>query len=92
MTGGKFMGELHLKQSRFPYSVCRLFTKHHQRIKKFRETGNLKHLCRNELDKASFVHDGAYSDSKDWTKITISYKISKDRTYEIVDMIGIKEH
>ena len=27
--------------------------------KKFRETGNLKHLHRNELDKAFFVHDAA---------------------------------
>ena len=35
-----------------------------ERIQKFRETVNLKHLYRSELDKASFAHDAAYSDSK----------------------------
>ena len=39
---GKFMLELYLKQPGFAYSTCGEFTKHHQRIKKFRETGNLK--------------------------------------------------
>ena len=35
---------------------------------KFRETGNLKHLYRNELDKTCFSHDTVYSDSKDLGK------------------------
>ena len=70
---------MHLKQPVFAYSACGPFTKHHERIKKFRETGNLKHLYRNELDKACFAHDAAYSDSKDLAKRTISDKILKDR-------------
>ena len=77
------MPELHLKQSGFAYSTCGPFTKHRERIKKFRETGNLKHLYRSELDKACFAHDAAYSDTKDLTKVTISDKILKDRAYEI---------
>ena len=48
LTGDKFMPELHLKQPGFTYSACGPFTKHHERIKKFRETGNLKDLYRNE--------------------------------------------
>ena len=40
------MSELHLKQPGFTNSACGLFTKHRERIKKFRETGNLKHLYR----------------------------------------------
>ena len=48
-----------------------------------RETGNLKDLYRNELDKVSFAHDAAYSDSKDLAKGTISDKIQNDSTYEI---------
>ena len=63
MTGDKFMPELHLKQTRFTYSACRLFTKQCERIQTFRETIILKHLYRNELDKACFAHD-AHSDSK----------------------------
>ena len=81
-TGDKFMPELHSKQLGFTYSACGPFTKHRERIRKFRETGNLKDLYRNELDKACFAHDAAYSDSKDLAKRTISDKILKDRAYE----------
>ena len=77
LTGDKFMPELHLKQPGFTYCACGPLTKHCERIKKFRETGNLKHLYRNELDKACFTHDAAYSDSKDLAKTTISDKILK---------------
>ena len=83
MTGDKFMPELHLKPSGCTYSACGPFTKHRGRIEKFRETGNLKDLYRNELEKACFAHDAAYSDSKDLAKRTILDKILKDRAYEI---------
>ena len=66
LTGNKFMPELYLKQPVFSYSVCEPFTKHRERIQKFRETGNLKYLYRNALDKVCFAHDAAYSDSKDF--------------------------
>ena len=75
MTGEKFMPEFHLKQRGFIYSACKPFTKHRKRIQKFRETGNLKQLCRNELDKACFAHDAAYSDSEELSKRTTSDKI-----------------
>ena len=80
MTGDIYMPELHLKQSGFTYSACGLFTKHRERIQKFREKGHLKQLYRDELDKACLAHDAAYSDS---VKRTISDKILKDRTYKI---------
>ena len=82
LTGDKFMPELHLKQPGFTCSACGQFTQHRERIQKFREIGNLKHLYRNELDKACFAHNAAYSDSKDLAKRTISDKILKDRAYE----------
>ena len=75
LTGDKFMPELHLKQPKFTYSASGPFTEHFDRIQKFRETGNLKHLYRNELDKACFGHDAAYSESKDLAKRTISDNI-----------------
>ena len=40
LTGGKFMPKLHLRQPRFTYSTCGAFTKHYERIQKFRETCN----------------------------------------------------
>ena len=38
------MPELHLRQPGFAYSACGLFTKHLERIQKFKETENLKHI------------------------------------------------
>ena len=83
MTEDKFMPELHLKQPWLTCSACGPFTKHCDRIKKFRETGNLKHLYRNELEKACLAYDAAYSDNKDFAKRIISDKILKDRASEI---------
>ena len=57
------MPELHLKQPEFTYSACGPFCKRLERMKKFRETGNLKHLYRNELDKARFAYNAAYSEN-----------------------------
>ena len=56
-----------------------MFTKHREIIQKFRETGNLKHLYKSELDKACFAHDAAYSDSKNLAKRTMSDKILRDK-------------
>ena len=53
------------KQPGFTYSTCGSFIKHCERIENFMETGNLKYLYRNELEKTSFAHDAVYSDSKD---------------------------
>ena len=71
LTGYKFMPELQLKQPGFTYSAYGPFIKPRERFQKFRETGNLKHLSRNELDKVCFAHDVTYSDSKDLAKKVI---------------------
>ena len=47
-----------------------------------RNIGNVKHLFRNELDKACFSHDAAYTDSKNSAKTTISGKVLRDKAYE----------
>ena len=78
MTGDKFMPELHLKQPGFTYGACGPFTKHCEGIQNFRETVNLKLSYRNELDKACFAHDAAYSDSRDLAQRTISDKVLKN--------------
>ena len=64
LTGGKFMSQLNLKQPVPTNSVCWKFTEHSEKIQKFRETGNLNHLYRNELNKVCFAHYAAYSDVK----------------------------
>ena len=52
LVGDKFMPEIHLRQLQFTYSACRPFTKHEQRIQKFKETGDTNYIYMNELDKA----------------------------------------
>ena len=74
---------MHLRQPQFTYSVCGPFTKHKQRIQKFKETGDTNYIYKNELDKACFTHDAAYSDSKDLTKRTVADKILKNRVFNI---------
>ena len=83
LAGDKFMPEIHLRQPQFTYSACGPFTKHEQRIQKFKETGDANYVYKNELDKACFVHDAAYSDSKDLTKRTVAHKISKNKAFDI---------
>ena len=75
LTGENFMPEFDLRQLKFTCSASQPFTKHREIIQTFRETSNLKHLSRNELDKAWFADDAACSDSKDLAKITISDKV-----------------
>ena len=83
LAGDKFMPEMHLRQPQFIYSACGPFTKHKQRIQKFNETGDTNYLYKNELDKACFSHDAAYSDSQDLTKRTVADKILRNRAFNI---------
>ena len=76
------MPEIHLRQPQFTYSACGPFTKHEQRIQKFKETEDTNYIYKNELDKACFVYDAAYSDSKDLTKRTVADKIFKNKAFD----------
>ena len=71
-------------QPQFTYSGYGPFTRHEERIQKFKETGDTNYIYMNELDKACFTHDAAYSDSKDLTKGTVADKILKNRAFDIV--------
>ena len=68
LAGDKFKPEIHLRQPQFTYSACGPFTRHEERIQKFM-------FC--------FVHDAAYSGSKDLTKRTIADKNLKNRAFDI---------
>ena len=83
LAGDKFMPEMHLRQPQFTYSACGPFTKHKQRMQKFKETGDTNYIYKNELDKVCFAHDAAYSDSKDLTKRTVADKVLRNRTFNI---------
>ena len=83
LAGDKFMPEMHLRQPQFTYSACRPFTKHKQRIQKFKENGDTNYIYKNELDKACFAHDAAYSDNKDLAKRTVADKILRNKAFNI---------
>ena len=83
LVGDKFMPEMHLKQPGFTYSACGPFTKHKERIQKFKETDDARYIYRNELDKACFQHDAAYADNKDLLNRTRADKILGDKAYAI---------
>ena len=83
LAGDKFMPEMHLKQPQLVYSACGPFTRHKERIKKFKQTGDTRYIYRNELDKACFQHDSAYADHKDLINRTRSDKVLRDKAYDI---------
>ena len=83
LAGDKFMPEMHLRQPRFVYSACRPFTRHKERIKEFKRTGDTRYIYRNELDKACFQHDSAYADHKDLINRTEADKVLRDKAYDI---------
>ena len=83
LAGDKFMPEMHLRQPRFVYSACGPFTRHKERIKEFKPTGDTRYIYRNELHKACFQHDSAYVDHKDLINRTEADKGLKDKAYDI---------
>ena len=83
LAGDKFMSEMHLRQLRFVYSACGPFTRNKERIKKFKQTGDMRYIYRNELDKACFQHDSAYADHKDLINRTKSDNVLRDKAYDI---------
>ena len=83
LVGDKFMPEMHLRQSRFVYSACGPFTRHKERIKEFKRTGDTRYIYRNELDKACFQQDSAYADHKALINRTEADKVLRDKAYDI---------
>ena len=83
LVGDEFMPEMHLRQPRFVYSACGPFTRHKERIKEFKRTGDTRYIYRNELDKSCFQHDSAYADHKDLINRTKSDKVLRDKAYDI---------
>ena len=83
LAGDKFMPEKHLRQPQFVYSACGPFTRHKERIKEFKHTGDTHLLYRNELDKACCKHDAAYAKYKDVENRLISDQKLKNSAYDI---------
>ena len=83
LAGDKFMPGMHLRQPRFVYSACGPFTRHKERIKEFKRTGDTCYIYRNKLNKACFQQDSAYADHKDFINRTEADKVLRDKAYDI---------
>ena len=83
LAGDKFMPEMHLRQPQFVYSACGPFTRHKERIKEFKRTGDKCLLYRNELDKACFKHDAAHTKHKYAENRLISDEKLRNSAYDI---------
>ena len=84
LAGDKFMPEMHLKQPGFTYVACDPFTKNKERIKKFKETVDSRHIYQSELYKACFQHDVAFMrDFKDLNRTTFVDEVIRDKAFNI---------
>ena len=83
LAGDKFMPEMHLRQPQFVYSACGPFTRHKERIKKLKQTDDMRYIYRNDLDKACFQHDSAYADNNNLINRTKADKVLKDKACNI---------
>ena len=77
------MPEMHLRQPQFVYSACGPFTRHKERMKEFKHTGDTRCIYRNELDKACFQHHSAYGDHTDLINRAKSDEVLRDKAYDI---------
>ena len=83
LAGDRFMPERHLKYHGFTYSSCGPFTKNEKRIKRFKETGDLRYTYQDELHKACFQHDMTYGDFNGLNRRTAADKALWDKAFNI---------
>ena len=83
LAGYKFILEMHLRQPEFTYSACGPFTENKEKIKKFKETADSRHIPQNEIDNAFFQHDLIYGGFKGLNRRTAADKVLLDKTFNI---------
>ena len=54
LAGDTFMPEMHLKQPQFVHSACGPFTRHKERIKKFKQTDDTRYFYKMSSIKLVF--------------------------------------
>ena len=67
------------------YSAAGPGTKHKERLDKYMRTGDTRHIFMNELDKACFYHDAAYSKHRDVGNRQIADRKLMDACREIAN-------
>ena len=57
LNGDNSMLALHLRQPVYTYKACGAFTRHCKKMWKSKETVQLNHIYKSELDRTCFVQD-----------------------------------
>ena len=83
LVGNKFMLEMHLRQSGFTFSAACGPYMNNRKNTKFKETGDLRYIYQNKLDKACFQHYIASGDFKDLNRIIFADKVLYDKAFNI---------
>ena len=83
LAGNKFMSKMHLRQPGFTYSAWGQFTENKERIQKFKETGDSRHIYQNDPDKTYFQHDMANGYFKNLPRRTAFDKMLRDKAFNI---------
>ena len=55
--------------------------KNKERFQKFKDTGDINYIYKNELDKACFQHDIGYGDFKDLARRTAYDKVLRNKAF-----------
>lgn len=72
-----------LRQPRFTSCSCRPFTNDQTRIQKFIETGNFRHIYKNEVNNTHFQHDMVYGNFKNLPRRPACDKVLQNRIFKI---------
>ena len=67
----------------FTCSACGSCMKSKERIQKFKQTGNLRYIYQNDLDKACIQHDLPYGYLKNFPRRAASDKVLHDKAFNI---------
>ena len=72
------------------YSAFESFVNNKKRIQKYKEAGYSRYIYQNKLDKAWFQHDMAHGDLKNLSRRTASYKLLRDKAFNIAKNLKSK--
>ena len=79
LAEGNFIAEMHLQRPELMYSACSPFNKNKKLIKKSQETGDLRYIYQNELDKVFSQPNMTSEDFKDLARRSAADKVLRDK-------------
>ena len=74
---------MYLRRVEFKYSACGPFTKHKERIQKFKETGVSRRIYQHKIDETCFQHDLGYGDFKGLSRRIASDEKLRNKAFNI---------